>query len=396
MPYYEDIFPEPGDFAFDPARDISEMIEMQQPGGGDTFSLEDGEATIVYRFDWLKARSFVRWMLGFSYADKGAPWRLRRENPQKHPRFGWLTAVTAHLSSVAPKVNETDAEPEHTPNFPAVTSDGDITKTGFYHETWATVRFVTRKWNHRPDSDIVSTSSEMTRNCYFEPNPSVEMLSIEGPLSQCRWTATGPLGPVVGDPIPTALGTVIARCTHVMHWMHVPTEYISRGNFLFRPRNILECAGFVNEYDFGPTGATDDEFFNKDTILMLAPKFERFRWPLATADGRFPFFGWNVSVPFVEFRPRPRGAANAIAADALVDMMRAARGAARAAGDPVAIAAADAAYNAAVAAAKTLPDGYNLLCWARNRKWFPVERADGATGIYPRKNFLGMFQHIDL
>lgn len=394
MPYLTDILPEPGDAEFDPLSDISEMIENTQPGGGDSFSLEAGEATYVYRFDWLKARSFIRWFLGFSYADSGPPYRLRRENPQRHPRFPWLTAQTIHLSSVAPKSNPFDGVPARAPNYPAVfvEGSGEITKAALYHETWATIRFVAQPWSFRSDDETPSHTDEVFRNCYFDPEPSVEMLSAEGPLAQLSWTETGLGGgaaghPSVDTPIPTAMGTLVPKCAHVLNWMHVPQEYLSESRLAFRPRQILRSAGAVNATTF----ATE---WQPGTLLALAPKFQRFRWPISTADGRYPFFGWNVRLPLVEFEPRPRGSILASKADAALDTARTNLVAARTGGTPAEIAAAEAAQTNALGNAALQPDGYRLLPWAPNLRYYPAKRADRTTYLYREADLNRMFLHI--
>ena len=92
-----EILVEEPDAVFNAATDIKELIGDEQPGGGDAFALEAGEATLVYLLDWKKARSFLRWCLGFSYADTTDPWKLHRENPQLHPRFPWLTRGDGEL-----------------------------------------------------------------------------------------------------------------------------------------------------------------------------------------------------------------------------------------------------------------------------------------------------------
>ena len=71
MPYLDDILPELDDAEFDPAKHLKEVMADEQPGGGDTFALEACEATLVYVLDWRKRRSFIRWVLGFCYADRG-------------------------------------------------------------------------------------------------------------------------------------------------------------------------------------------------------------------------------------------------------------------------------------------------------------------------------------
>lgn len=389
MPYIDDILAETGDAVFDPAKDVSELHGDEQPGGGDAFALEAGEATLVYRFNWLKARSFVRFMLGFSFADRTKPYRLRRENPQPHPRYGYLTAASVHFSSHAPSSGGDDAVPARAPNFPAVYGDIDLTKTGKYLETWATVKFVDRPWNFRPDGFVTTYSDELFRNCYWDHQPNIEMLSAEGPLAQLKFSATGDGGPSTTPPtpIPSPFGTLLTKTTFFLNWMWVPESYLSSDPNLFDPVRIRERVGFVNDRKFGKWGT--------GTVQMMPPQMTRFRFPVATFDGLFPFYGWNIRIPFVHFQPRPRGESNAAFADDILAGQKAAYAAAVAGGDAAAIAAAKAELALDQTKAEAQSDGYRLMPWAANRKWYPAVRSDGASYLFQEANLNTIFQHID-
>src|SRR5262245_27774220 len=135
MPYLEDMFVEPADADFDPKTDIQEMFELPgtQPGGGESFTLENGEAVLVYLIDWHKTRSFLKWAVGYAYSDEGDPYKMYRVNPQYHPRYPWLSVSGVHFSAVAPKSNPLSGVPTNAPNFPAVVTNTDgssIPKTG--------------------------------------------------------------------------------------------------------------------------------------------------------------------------------------------------------------------------------------------------------------------------
>jgi hypothetical protein len=186
MPFLQDILPEDEESTFDPDSDIKEIIGDEQPGGGSTFALEDAEATLVYVLDWRKCRSFVRFMLGFSYADEGSPYKLRRENPQIHPSAPTLTASSVHFSAIAPKKNADSvkkSEPENTPNYPAVfvdTQDTALSKTGLYDSVYATVRFTPKPWQFFPDERLMNYTQEIERNWYVDPVPCLSCLRQMG------------------------------------------------------------------------------------------------------------------------------------------------------------------------------------------------------------------------
>jgi hypothetical protein len=372
MAYIGDILPEDPDGEFDPEVDTLELIADDQPGGGDTFSLEAAEAVVVYVIPWKKARSFIRFMLGFSYADEGAPFKLYRENPQVHPRFPMLTASTIHFAAAAPLANAFDGVPLGAPNFPAILGgfdDTQLTKTSLYQVCYATVRFVQRPWAFLPDNTVTTHRDELLRNTYATVTSSVEMLSAEGPLGQMRWQTTGEDGPSATAPdnlINTPFGTLVGKTMFNLRWMWVPENYVSSDPLLFSPERIISCIANVNSVKFHRWGP--------GTVMLMPPQYERFQWPISTTTGLYPFFGLNITLPIVHFKPRPRGVDAAREADELLD------------GDPT-----NAAY---LASAESYPDGYRLLPWPRNRRWFPAVRDDGESYLYAETDLYNIFRHI--
>ncbi len=355
MPYLADLLPEDAASTFDPATDLLEVIANEGMSSA-AFSLENAEATLTYLVKWKKARSFLRWMLGVSFADSGDPYKLRRENPQIHPRFPWLSAATVSFSDHVPLYNDDSGDPAPTydgptkltsgaPNYPAVFTDPNgITKTGYYEKTYATVRFVQRPWRFLTDNQITSYDQEVRRNVVWDVVPQVEMLSAEGTLGQLRWKETGTGGPTVDQPIPAAFGTLVAKATYTLTWMWVPQEYLSNDEFAFYPQKLLTPMGKANSVAFGS--------FDVATGLIMPPKFQRFQFPVCDYAGE-PYFGYNVTIPIVYFQPRPRGATS------------------------------------------PSDDGYRLLPWPSNLKWYSAKRADAATYLYQEADFNKIFQHID-
>jgi hypothetical protein len=108
--------------------------------------------------------------------------------------------------------------------------------------------------------------------------------------------------------------------------------------------------------------------------MAMPPQFERFQFPVATFDGLFNFYGWNITIPLVEFKPRPRGLPNANFADQLLIAQPT---------DP-----------ARIANAESFPDGYRLLCWPHNRRWYEALRQDGQTYLYSETDLYQMFYHV--
>lgn len=310
MPYIGDILIEEGEEAFNGFSDIKEMFELggTQPGGGDSFSLEAAEAVLVYLIDWRKRRGFIRWLLGFSYADKGAPYRLHRENPQCHPQFPELTATTVTLTSIAPKANTSESKPAvpaNRANYPSVLVGNTISKSGYYDSCFATVRFTRRNWQFYPDERIVNDTDELDRNCLVTPTPVVELLQAEGGTSQLRWSETSaPVGsPPVGGPpisfpeyvITNIFAERVSKVKLILEWNWVPESYLSNDSSFFFPQKLFDCVGRVNDRPFlgKPAG----------TLLMDAPKMDRFRFPVSTFDAIGGYYGWNISIPITYFNP---------------------------------------------------------------------------------------------
>lgn len=335
MPYLDDIYTEvPADrFEMD---DWREFIGTEQPGGGEAFSLESGEATVVNLLDWGKARSFLRFVLGFSYADRANPFRLRRENPVFHPRFSWLSATTVSFASISP-VGVQGAGTKVEGAFPATAGVPPVAK---YAKILATVRFTDRPWTFLEDEFATTPATEAERNTFFEPVPSVEVISAEG-LNNIKFAN----GPQAGEVIPAPFGTLMSKITKTLNWMWVPHEYISGDDPLqFTPDNIMSCVGRVNSDTFlgHPPG----------TLLLQAPVFQRFRFPVLTRNNLYGYFAWNIKLPMQFFDP-PRGVA-------------------------------DANYR-----------GHQLVPRRTDLLWYGAIREDGSSKLFPEAPFANIFKHID-
>lgn len=284
MPYFADRFIETAADTYT-ASDWKEVIENDQPGGGEALSLESGEATIVVNVPWKKVRSFARFVLGWSYADAAAPFRLRRENPQPHPRLAWLTASTVSFNSRGP-VGVAGVGTR----VPGVF--GSSLPVAKYNHVYATVRFTDRPWFFLADDKATTPALESQRSTYFDPVPSIEIISAEG-INNILFAN----GPALNDPIPAPFGTLMSKCTYTLNWMWVPHEYISGADpYVFRPTRLEACTGRVNSDTF--LG------FPPMTLLMQAPRYTRFKFPILTAAGAASgYYGWNVQIPLQFFDP---------------------------------------------------------------------------------------------
>lgn len=304
IPYKDSILLEVGDAAFNPATDIKEMFELggMQPGGGDTFGLESAEAALVYLIDWRKRRAFTRWAIGFAYGDKGAPFNLHRENPQSHPAYPKLIAQTVHLSSVAPKANdeESGAPETNSPNYPAVFIEaGTVSKMGYYDSVFATVRYTRKDYDIRPDEYVTVPTDELDRNCVISGSPEVSLLTAEGGVAQVMWVEGGgalqPSTTAGQNVVNNSFAVRVSKVKILLELYAWPENYLSNDTRMFFPEKIYNCVGKVNSTPFlgKPAG----------TLLMDAPKVQRFQFPVTTFDNLGAFFGVNLVIPLTYFNP---------------------------------------------------------------------------------------------
>ncbi len=341
MPYFKDLFQETSGYTYSKS-DWKEVIENAQPGGGDTFSLQASSGNLVIKVPWLKARSFIQFVLGFSYADEGSPYRLRRKLPVQHPRFPWMTATNVSFSGQVP-VGVNDVGTKVAGIF---SSSLPVAK---YDHLIATVSFADQPWDFLPDSDASTPAAETRRYTYFDPVPSIEIISAEG-LNNIKFAYSPgvPDGPP-NEPIPAPFGTLMAKVTYTLNWMQVAQEYISSAaSQVFFPSKILGCVGRVNTTTFMG--------FGPGTLLLQPPVFQRFRFPLTTATGVYGYFGWNIRFPMQYFNPT----------------------AGPQAGVPPGIIYA----------------GHQLIPWRSNLSWYPCQREDGSSKLYPEADFNNIFTHV--
>jgi len=208
---------------------------------------------------------------------------LHRENPVAHPTFATLSAASVSFQDIAPK--GTPGQGSKVPGSYAASLPAAA-----YQYTLATVRFIDFKMPFYTDVEVFG--DEVQRNTFFSPVPSVEIISAEG-LNNIKFAN----GPSRGAAIPAPFGTLMSKMTKTFNWMWVPHEYISGSDpTQFTPQKILNCIGCVNSTTWNghPAG----------TLLLQAPVFTRFRFPVQTNNGLNGYFGWNVALPMQFFDPR--------------------------------------------------------------------------------------------
>ncbi len=330
--YYENRFIESASDTFT-AADWLEVIGNEQHGG-EAFALDSGQSTIAVQIPWRKARSFVTFALGWSYLKKydgsDATKAIIRQNPVEHPRFPWLTAANVSLQGISP-VGVANVGTKVAGIY------SDSLSTAKYNQCIATVQFADRPWKFDNNTGAYSPFIESQRNTHFDLSPSVEIISAEG-LSNLTIVH----GAAAGTRVPAPIGTLMSKITYTLNWMWVPHEYISTTGYpLLTPTKILGCVGRVNS----------DTFFGfaPGTLLLQAPQFQAFRFPVATVNPTdFSYYGWNVRLPIQFFDPTR--------------------------------AVADAAYR-----------GHQTVPIRRDLLWYGAVRENGMSKIFPEAAFADIF-----
>ena len=267
--------------------DWKEAIATYQPGGGETFSNDNGECTVQCYVDAEKIRSAKSFVLGYSYADDATPWALHRIPPADHPFYGpQFRATSVSFQRFSPIGNSanTNREPYELSPFG---SDG-ITKFGKYEKAMMTVRFAGPMPYYLYSDDNEEWSGfEYDRYCTrYDVESNLEVL-----MADTNRFMTYVEGPLVNETVPSTVGLYLTKTTFVMTWHEVPESFIF--NSLGVPQKVIDCVGKVNSADFMG--------FPAGTLLLQSPKFQRKCFPFFSDDGRA--FHYTITLPFLHFDP---------------------------------------------------------------------------------------------
>jgi hypothetical protein len=300
-PYVED-----EENQFDYEADWREVVDNTERAGAHIAGATQ-EDTLVGYIPWSKRRSCARYFLGFSYADTAAPWRLRREQPHRHPDYPWLRAFGISFQGYVAEANTAN---ENNQPFDRSPFDPDpeyaSRRTRFTHAI-CTVRyraFGDTWFLEDDDTTLDSPEKEWYRNTLFlSPEPQVEALTVTGGLSQLKFSEGGGTGPTAGTTRFTApLAELLTKVAFRIQWLNVDWDYLSASNNIFWPTRILDCIGRVNSDTFL-------EEFEPGTLLMMPPQFELYPWWVASDDVGEPLIGVNVTLNFSWFDPPPGASA---------------------------------------------------------------------------------------
>jgi hypothetical protein len=423
LPYFKDLYPEAKDDIFDPNVDLKEATGNEQPGGGESFSLEGGEAKIVYELLPNKRRSFLLWLLGFSWttppantssalnpfapvAQSNQPGdRMFRRNPQAHPVMPWLRAAAVTFSGFPPAVQTVSQVPSQLdpqfvgpyfgqpppfgaqtfktlksaalfPNFgpsPVTTPTPEpfISTVGIntymtYQKVYATVTFKSHPWEFFEDYQIPNNQAEIYRNCFFDLASSVEMLSAEnGPIGQMQWNETDvpPKMNAGGVTISPTVGTMITKAFGTLvskNTLLLNWMWVPQEHISIASAPLFNPTNILN--CIGTVNSTSFAGQPAGTLLMQPPKYVRFKWPATTVK----FAGSNTGVGFYGY-------------NIIIPFQKF---------DPQWSAPARFDANG-----NQINRGWRLLPWAPTLGWYEATRLDGRTHLLLESDHNAIFNH---
>jgi hypothetical protein len=282
-----------------PGVDFSIQIDNKHPGSG-AFTTKTARVTEVIRVDFDEAYDAMLSLLGYSYvvpAIGAAPAHLVRVPPLRHPFFTWLfcTAVT-------------DARGVQFSGRTFWNVDGALPAEADYSQFELHCTFEPLPYAPIPDAQAARDGSgnieEYARYVSYQYGFKTE--SLLRPAGSLRWAETGSNGPQAGTNFAGDFSSMVSKADLFLTWHQVPEEFIvDADSDEILPTQLLAQNGTVNLTEF--LG------FAPGTLLLLAPRIERYPAPLL-ATGTWDFLYYcDVTFPLVYFNP-PQGAASPIGA----------------------------------------------------------------------------------
>jgi hypothetical protein len=309
------VIPEDPDNEFDSDADWAEWIDQLKPGGPAALSNEGQEDVLVGDVPPNKLRAAARRVLGYSVADDGSPYRLRRVLPWRHPRFDYLFASGFTAEFYNPAGNPDNDE--NKPYIPAVTDTDPPQKTANYTRARCSVKFGRAPGRVMDDEDqeFIDLGEEewlrFTQLDAFEPQ--LELQVVEGTDGSSMYfaeTSAGPPpGPNVGPPstnpnaTPFQAGFYVRKTTsrQTVAWKGVDELYICEEGDgpLLRPTRLLNALGTVNAETLWGR--------KPGTMLLDGIKLRRYQAPVSVFGGGAALWQHDVYLTWLEFDPK-RGA----------------------------------------------------------------------------------------
>jgi hypothetical protein len=360
-----------------------EKVAKENPGGSGAHALQTSEESLVITLEANKIRSCLQQVLGWSWSDTAAPWRMHREAvPTQHPRFPWLWAdsvapllfnplaqrQTSGLNQAKEEgVGWTDYAPQFTTRYTYV----DLLVR--FKNIWG------RQW---PDSDPFWQDNYLGKEWLRSvgnvgKNVQLDLITAEGAgdAAALFWAEGGGDGPVAGSSPTSAFnGTQYVRRQSTqfkIQWKCVPIEYTC-GEMIFTeddydtfllplPRRLVRQLGTVNDAPFPGTNSK----YKAGTLLFSALEEVSYQLPVRT-DQEFGMWAADYTFTFDYFDP-PR--------------------------DPAAV---------TNPSGRTVKYGHHLFPWRKTRYWYLATAGsasdrgtyDGVTALEATA-FTDMFRHAD-
>jgi hypothetical protein len=281
------IIPEPPESEFDPETDWLETLDQTQPGGGDLVSCDRSEGQLVGSIPFRKKRDASKKILGYSYADAGAPYEMHRVAPWRHPAMPWLWATGVRFAGFSPVGNATDPDFQNFPKIESPEPDYDLAAYGCYNRAAVAVSFGQLPFLVIDDDEAGGLLTEYQR--YFVQWAEIESAldTINAQTGEILWAE----GPKAGQAIQQGISEYRVITRYTARWIQVPETYLFDQG---QAKKIQAAIGTLNNATF--LG------FPAQTLLFQPPRFRRYAQPVYTADGQ-GLFAYDVDLTWLFFDP---------------------------------------------------------------------------------------------
>lgn len=295
---------EPSATTFLPAQFKESFDGLNQPGGGASFSRDDGEASLVGTIPYENIRSARNQILGYAYCDDSSPWALHRVPPWRHPIFPEMRATDVHFQGHNPM--GVSGNPSNAPYRDAAVPGDNLNRFLRYTEALTTIRFKPHPYLFKTDTELAG-AAEYNRNCaiFDTLDPVLELIlaTTQPYLWFLEGTASDGTTQLTDGPtsFPGPMPEYVTKCLFVMAWFDVPWEFVANP---YVPSKILQCVGHLNETDDWLNGGVSGAGFPKGTLLLEAPRIKRKLQPIWTVNDRSPVM-CDIFLPFKWVDPFP-------------------------------------------------------------------------------------------
>ena len=296
------IYPEPDPKDEFTAADWVEAVAGSRPGGPDLFTDQSGSATIVVHVPARKVRSMRKFVIGHSRAYAGAPYKLFRSNPPRHPLYPEMRACKMAVARLSPGEQPTDAGgvpvPGANPQLIKTSDDpaAEVTRYAAYEKAEVTIAFDLFPYEHLSDDDPAWQAKEYLRNTtiFDQTEARLEVIMAET-TSFLEFTEGWAGGPTVGQAFGGTIGEYQVRADLTVVWHAVAHNFVFDRH---KPTKLLDGIGCVNHAEFLE--------FPAGVLLLGAPRIRRYRVPLWAQE---PIILYDIALPYQFFDP-PQGPTN--------------------------------------------------------------------------------------